>query len=72
MASPSIVSDRKVAALRQAMGPVIAQARVPVQAGDTEELLAARVLAAEHRLYPESLAEAARTIRDNGGPTKLA
>lgn len=33
-------------------GPVIAQARVPVQAGDDAERLAARVLAQEHRLYP--------------------
>ena len=33
-------------------GPAIAQAAVPVHAGDTPEGLAARVLAAEHRLYP--------------------
>jgi phosphoribosylglycinamide formyltransferase-1 len=33
-------------------GPVIAQIRVPVHAGDTPDALAARVLAAEHRLYP--------------------
>jgi phosphoribosylglycinamide formyltransferase-1 len=33
-------------------GPVICQARVAVQAGDTEQSLAARVLALEHRLYP--------------------
>lgn len=37
-------------------GPVIAQARVPVLPGDTPGLLAARVLAQEHRLYPEALA----------------
>jgi phosphoribosylglycinamide formyltransferase 1 len=36
-------------------GPVIARARVPVQAGDTPELLAERVLAAEHQLYPAVL-----------------
>lgn len=40
-------------------GPVIAQARVPVLAGDTAETLAARVLAEEHRLYPSSLAAVA-------------
>jgi phosphoribosylglycinamide formyltransferase-1 len=34
-------------------GPIIAQACVPVQPGDTEESLAARVLAEEHRIYPE-------------------
>jgi phosphoribosylglycinamide formyltransferase-1 len=33
-------------------GPIIAQAAVPVLQGDTEEALAARVLAQEHRLYP--------------------
>ena len=36
-------------------GPVIAQAAVPVHAGDDEASLAARVLAAEHRLYPMAL-----------------
>ena len=40
-------------------GPIIAQAEVPVLPGDTPELLAARVLVAEHRLYPEALAEVA-------------
>jgi phosphoribosylglycinamide formyltransferase-1 len=34
-------------------GPVIAQAAVPVEPGDTEEALAARVLKEEHRIYPE-------------------
>ena len=34
-------------------GPVIAQAAVPVEPGDTEAALAARVLKEEHRLYPE-------------------
>jgi phosphoribosylglycinamide formyltransferase-1 len=33
-------------------GPIIAQAAVPVLDTDTAETLAARVLAAEHRLYP--------------------
>jgi phosphoribosylglycinamide formyltransferase-1 len=37
-------------------GPIIAQAVVPVLASDTPEELAARVLAEEHRLYPEALA----------------
>ncbi len=37
-------------------GPIIDQARVPVEAGDTPETLAARVLVAEHRLYPAALA----------------
>lgn len=36
-------------------GPIIAQAAVPVLPDDTEASLAARVLAAEHRLYPAAL-----------------
>ncbi len=39
-------------------GPLIGQAAVPVLPGDDEERLAARVLAAEHRLYPVCLAAA--------------
>ncbi len=35
-------------------GPVILQARVPVLPGDTAEILAARVLVQEHRIYPEA------------------
>ncbi len=34
-------------------GPTIAQARVPVETGDTAASLAARVLLQEHRLYPQ-------------------
>jgi len=36
-------------------GPIIAQAAVPVLPGDTEEQLAARVLAEEHRIYPQAV-----------------
>jgi phosphoribosylglycinamide formyltransferase-1 len=36
-------------------GPIIAQAAVPVMPGDTEDSLAARVLEAEHKLYPLAL-----------------
>lgn len=36
-------------------GPIVAQAAVPVRATDTADDLAARVLAAEHRLYPAAL-----------------
>jgi phosphoribosylglycinamide formyltransferase 1 len=36
-------------------GPIVAQAAVRVLPGDTEEALAARVLAEEHRLYPFAL-----------------
>jgi phosphoribosylglycinamide formyltransferase 1 len=37
-------------------GPVLMQAEVPVLPGDTPESLAARVLIAEHKLYPRALA----------------
>ncbi|GLS32349.1 phosphoribosylglycinamide formyltransferase-1 [Mesorhizobium albiziae] len=52
-------------------GPVVAQAAVPVLTNDTEERLTARVLKAEHKLYPLALAlvasgkarmEAGRTV----------
>ncbi|MEP0548512.1 MAG: phosphoribosylglycinamide formyltransferase [Rhodothermales bacterium] len=36
-------------------GPIVLQEPVPVHADDTPETLAARVLAVEHRLYPEAL-----------------
>ena len=36
-------------------GPILGQARVPVEPGDTAETLAARVLLQEHRLYPAVL-----------------
>ncbi|MDZ4698720.1 MAG: phosphoribosylglycinamide formyltransferase [Rhodothermales bacterium] len=37
-------------------GPVVLQEPVPVKPDDTPEVLAARVLALEHRLFPEALA----------------
>jgi phosphoribosylglycinamide formyltransferase-1 len=36
-------------------GPILAQVHVPVQPGDTPDTLAARVLSAEHELYPHAL-----------------
>jgi stearoyl-CoA desaturase (delta-9 desaturase) len=38
-------------------GPILAQAVVPVLAGDTAALLAARVLTQEHLIYPRAIAE---------------
>lgn len=38
-------------------GEVLAQAEVPILPGDTPDSLAARVLEAEHRLYPQALKE---------------
>jgi phosphoribosylglycinamide formyltransferase-1 len=40
-------------------GPVLAQAAVPVLAGDTPDSLAARVLRQEHAIYPAALAAVA-------------
>jgi phosphoribosylglycinamide formyltransferase-1 len=40
-------------------GPTIAQVRVPVLPGDTEDALAERVLAQEHVIYPLALADVA-------------
>ncbi|HSS46724.1 MAG TPA: phosphoribosylglycinamide formyltransferase, partial [Burkholderiales bacterium] len=36
-------------------GPIIIQAAVPVLPGDTEQVLAARVLEQEHRIYPQAV-----------------
>lgn len=36
-------------------GPILGQARVPIQDGDTPDSLAARVLLREHQLYPAVL-----------------
>ena len=43
-------------------GPVLMQAMVPVLEGDTPRKLAARVLEAEHRIYPAALAEFAARL----------
>lgn len=36
-------------------GPIVLQAGVPVLGDDTEQTLSARILAEEHRLYPEAI-----------------
>lgn len=38
-------------------GPILGQARVPILSGDTPDILAERVKAAEHTLYPQVVAE---------------
>jgi phosphoribosylglycinamide formyltransferase-1 len=38
-------------------GPILAQAAVPVLPHDSPELLAARVLSQEHRIYPQAIAD---------------
>ena len=54
-------------------GPIIGQAAVPVLAGDDPDSLAARVLAAEHRLYPACLRlVAAGKVRLVGGKAEVS
>lgn len=45
-------------------GPILGQARVPVEPGDTPETLAARVLEREHQLYPLILRRFASGARE--------
>jgi phosphoribosylglycinamide formyltransferase-1 len=52
-------------------GPILAQERVPVEPDDTAERLAARVLAAEHRLLPAVVLAAARAGRPVPLPPRL-
>lgn len=44
-------------------GPILAQRRVPIIAGDTPETLADRVLSIEHSLYIEALQQCVKTTR---------
>jgi phosphoribosylglycinamide formyltransferase-1 len=44
-------------------GETILQAEVPVLPGDSPEILSARVLIQEHRIYPQALEIVARTIQ---------
>lgn len=54
-------------------GPIVAQAAVPVLPGDDEEQLAARILAAEHRLYPWAVRLFAEgRLRIRGGRVEIA
>jgi len=41
-------------------GPIVAQAAVPVHDDDTPESLSARILAEEHRIFPEAIERLAR------------
>jgi len=60
-------------------GPIVAQAVVPVQAGDDEATLAARVLVQEHLMYPRAvrwlvdgeLAVDGGIVRHTGGASQL-
>ena len=43
-------------------GPIVDQAVVPILPGDTAQVLAARVLTQEHRLYPRAIAQVLSTL----------
>ncbi len=43
-------------------GPILAQAVVPVLPDDTSDVLAARVLTQEHRIYPQAVADFLRRL----------
>jgi phosphoribosylglycinamide formyltransferase 1 len=43
-------------------GPIVAQARVPILIGDTDDAVSARVLAEEHPLYVKALAQVATSL----------
>jgi phosphoribosylglycinamide formyltransferase-1 len=53
-------------------GPIVAQAEVPVRDDDTPDTLAARVLAVEHRIYPDALRRIAEDLirSDANAPPK--
>lgn len=60
-------------------GPIVAQAAVPVLAGDTPQALADRVLAVEHAIYPQAvrwfvegrLVVEGGVVRHTGGASQL-
>lgn len=53
-------------------GPILAQAAVPVLPGDSDDALAARVLAQEHRIYPAALRRFAGGEREVAAPEDAA
>jgi len=53
-------------------GPIISQAAVPVKQGDTPDSLSARILRAEHRIYPEAIGLFADgRVRVRGGRVRI-
>jgi formyltetrahydrofolate-dependent phosphoribosylglycinamide formyltransferase len=53
-------------------GPIVAQRRVAVLAGDTPERLAARVLEVEHELYPQAVDHVCEALAAGREPEPLA
>lgn len=50
-------------------GPVLAQAKIRVRPNDDAQSLAARVLAEEHKIYPQALDTFCRALRGEAQPT---
>jgi phosphoribosylglycinamide formyltransferase-1 len=48
-------------------GPVVLQKTVPIEPGDTEESLAARILEREHEAYPEAISRLLERFRAGSG-----
>jgi phosphoribosylglycinamide formyltransferase-1 len=53
-------------------GPILAQQAVPISPGDTEETLAERIHAVEHRLYPAVVASLIRQKAETTGLARTA
>ena len=51
-------------------GPIIIQAAVPALADDDGETLGSRILALEHRVYPQALQWLAQGTASDGGPAR--
>lgn len=49
-------------------GEIIAQSSIPIEAGETEDTLAARILPVEHQLYPDALALACKQLQKRNNP----
>jgi phosphoribosylglycinamide formyltransferase-1 len=50
-------------------GPIIAQGELPVLPDDTEDVLAKRVIAVEHKIYPQALKAVAEGFAPGAQPT---
>jgi len=61
-----------VATLELDAGPVLAQAKVPVEPGDTVDTLHERIKAVERRLYPATILEALAGLADGRSPGEVA
>jgi phosphoribosylglycinamide formyltransferase 1 len=52
-------------------GPIVVQRSIPVLPGENEDDLSARVLAEEHRAYPEAIRHMARVLKSGDAPIMI-